>query len=133
MPVAMWPLYAANNAFELVRELGLAVEINIEYMKDFYGESPNVKAHEQERGIKEMMEKDSDVRKRLKDMVRSKKALMVDCSSYISFGRFVDQISPLICQRLLIILKENFENSKSIRKLSRKICYLLFVLFTCHY
>lgn len=100
VPVAMWPLYAPNNAFEW----------------DFYGESPNVKAHEQELGIKEMMEKDSDVRKRLKDMVRSKKALMVDCSSYNSFGRFVDQISPLICQRLLIILKENFLKIQKVKE-----------------
>ncbi|TQE06680.1 hypothetical protein C1H46_007746 [Malus baccata] len=97
VPVAAWPVYAEQqlNAFELVRELGLAVEVNMEYRRDLYGEYPNVvKAHELERGIKELMEKDSDVRKRVKYMSeKSKKALMVGGSSYNSLGRFLDQIS----------------------------------------
>ncbi|XP_007215289.2 putative UDP-glucose flavonoid 3-O-glucosyltransferase 3 [Prunus persica] len=96
VPVATWPMYAEQqlNAFELVRELGLAVEIKMEYRRDFYGESPKVvKAEEIERGIREVMVQDSDLRKRVKEMSeKGKKALMDGGSSHSSLGHFLHQI-----------------------------------------
>ena len=48
VPVATWPMYAEQqmNAFEMVRELGLAVEIKIDYAKDFGVEEVLVTAEE---------------------------------------------------------------------------------------
>ncbi|XP_008229637.1 PREDICTED: putative UDP-glucose flavonoid 3-O-glucosyltransferase 3 [Prunus mume] len=96
VPVATWPMYAEQqlNAFELVRELGLAVEINMEYRRSFYGDSPKVvKAEEIERGIREVMVQDSDLRKRVKETSeKSKAALMDGGSSHSSLGHFLDQI-----------------------------------------
>ncbi|KAM5580180.1 putative UDP-glucose flavonoid 3-O-glucosyltransferase 3 [Rosa sericea] len=92
VPVATWPLYAEQqlNAFQLVKELELAVEIDMSYRS----ESPIlVSAKEIERGIREVMELDSDIRKRVKEMSeKSKKALMDGGSSYSSLGHFIDQI-----------------------------------------
>ncbi|KAM5548486.1 hypothetical protein ABKV19_000079 [Rosa sericea] len=92
VPVATWPMYAEQqlNAFEMVKELGLSVEIDIGYRKD---NEVIVKAAEIERGIKEVLERDSEVRKRVKDMSeKSKKAIMEGGSSYSSLERFIDQI-----------------------------------------
>ncbi|KAK9924228.1 hypothetical protein M0R45_032609 [Rubus argutus] len=92
VPVATWPLYAEQqlNAFELVKELGLAVEIDMSYRNS----SPVlVSAQKIERGIREVMELNSDIRKRVREMsVKSKKALMDGGSSYSSLGRFINQI-----------------------------------------
>ncbi|KAI6681272.1 hypothetical protein NL676_035153 [Syzygium grande] len=57
--VATWPLYAEQqfNAFELVVELGLAVEIKMDYRRDFRMESDFVvTAEEIEGGIRKLME-----------------------------------------------------------------------------
>ncbi|KAM5551014.1 putative UDP-glucose flavonoid 3-O-glucosyltransferase 3 [Rosa sericea] len=92
VPVATWPLYAEQqaNAFQLVTELGIAVEIDMSYRKD----GPVVVTAEKiESGIKELMELDSDIRKRVKQMSdNSKKALMDGGSSYAALGHFIDQI-----------------------------------------
>lgn len=91
VPVGAWPLYAEQplNAFELVKELGLAVDINI----DAKDNQLVVNAEEIERGIRHVMKHDSDIRERVKEMSQqSKKALMDGGSSYSSLGRFIDQI-----------------------------------------
>ncbi|KAL6144144.1 hypothetical protein ACLB2K_054839 [Fragaria x ananassa] len=92
VPVATWPLYAEQqvNAFQLVKELGIAVEIDMSYRE----EGPVVVTAEKiERGIKELMELDSDIRKRVRQVSdNSKKALMDGGSSYASLGHFIDQI-----------------------------------------
>ncbi|CAL9013336.1 unnamed protein product [Prunus brigantina] len=91
VPIATWPLYAEQqlNAFGLVKELGLGVEIKMDYKQD----SEVVSAEEIERGIKQVMEKDSDIRARVKEISeKSKKALTEGGSSYSSLGRFLDQI-----------------------------------------
>ncbi|KAK9924227.1 hypothetical protein M0R45_032608 [Rubus argutus] len=92
VPVATWPLYAEQqlNAFELVTELNLAVEIDMSYRKD----GPVVvSAQKIERGIKEVMDLDSGIRKKVKEISEnSKKALMEGGSSYSSLGHFIDQI-----------------------------------------
>ncbi|KAB2613367.1 UDP-glucose flavonoid 3-O-glucosyltransferase 3 [Pyrus ussuriensis x Pyrus communis] len=67
------------NAFQLVKELGLAVEIKMDYRKD---SDVVVSAEDIERGISQVMELDGD----------SKKALVDGGSSYSSLGRFINQI-----------------------------------------
>ncbi|PON98224.1 UDP-glucuronosyl/UDP-glucosyltransferase [Trema orientale] len=93
VPVATWPLFAEQqlNAFEMVRELELAVEIKIDYKWGFGTESVLVSAQEIEIGIRRVMEGDqSDIRKSVKEMSeKSRKAVMEGGSSYSSLGRFI--------------------------------------------
>ncbi|KAK3444615.1 hypothetical protein EUGRSUZ_A00945 [Eucalyptus grandis] len=95
--VATWPLYAEQqfNAFELVAELGLAVEIKMNYRRDFRMESDFiVTADEIEGGIKKLMEDASSERwKKVKDVSeKSRKALMEGGSSHLALGHLVEDI-----------------------------------------
>nr|UMK68136.1 UGT1 [Aesculus chinensis] len=98
VPIATWPIYAEQqlNAFEMVRELGLAVEIKMDYRKDFITESvvELVTAEEIERGIRRLMESDNnDIRKKVKEMSeKSRRALMDGGSSFSSLGRFIGDV-----------------------------------------
>ncbi|XVE72397.1 hypothetical protein DITRI_Ditri11bG0036200 [Diplodiscus trichospermus] len=97
VPIATWPLYAEQqlNAFELVKDLGLAVEIKMDYRKDNLGndEVEIVRAETIERGIRCLMEQDSDVRKRAKEMSeKSRKALMNGGSSHSALCRFINDV-----------------------------------------
>ncbi|TYJ27735.1 hypothetical protein E1A91_A07G209100v1 [Gossypium mustelinum] len=95
VPMATWPLYAEQqlNALQLVKELGLAVEIKMDYRIDGGGEVELVKAETIERGIRRLMEHDSDVRKRMKEMSdRSRKALKDGGSSHSTLCRFIDDV-----------------------------------------
>ncbi|CAL2248928.1 unnamed protein product [Prunus armeniaca] len=92
VPIATWPMYAEQqlNAFGLVKELGLGVEIKMDYKQN---SDVVVSAEEIERGIRQVMLKDSDIRARVKEISeKSKKALTDGGSSYSSLGRFLDQI-----------------------------------------
>ncbi|KAE8690110.1 putative UDP-glucose flavonoid 3-O-glucosyltransferase 3 [Hibiscus syriacus] len=94
VPMAAWPLYAEQrtNAFLLVEELGLAVEIKMDY-KNYGDEVEIVKADKIENGIRRLMEQDSDVRKRMKEMSdKSRKALTNSGSSHSTLYRFIDDI-----------------------------------------
>ncbi|XP_028791156.1 anthocyanidin 3-O-glucosyltransferase 2-like [Neltuma alba] len=97
VPIATWPLYAEQqpNAFQLARELKMAVEISLDYSMDpRKGSSSEViNGKRIEKGIKEVMGKESEVRKKVKEMSElSRKALMEGGSSYSHLGRFVDDI-----------------------------------------
>ncbi|PON38756.1 UDP-glucuronosyl/UDP-glucosyltransferase [Parasponia andersonii] len=103
VPIATWPLAAEQqvNAFKLVREFGLAVEIKLDYRKDFNNNASNwngpgpviVKAKEIERGIIRLMEHASDIRKRVKEMsTKSREALLEGGSSYSSLCRFTSDV-----------------------------------------
>lgn len=73
-PIATWPSYEEQqfNAFELAIELGLAVEIKMDYKNEII-----VSAEEIERGIKCLMESDSEQSKKMKEVSeKSRKALM---------------------------------------------------------
>ncbi|KAM7513824.1 hypothetical protein LguiA_003407 [Lonicera macranthoides] len=102
VPLATWPMYAEQqvNAFEMVVELKLGVEIKIDYRKEFFGEkntSEVVKAEEIEIGIRKVMESESEQRKKVKEMKdKCRMAMMEGGSSYNSLGRFIDNISQLI-------------------------------------
>ncbi|MBA0582699.1 hypothetical protein Gorai_024834, partial [Gossypium raimondii] len=97
VPIAAWPVYAEQqlNAFELVMELGLAVEIKMDYKRDGMdsGEIEIVSAKTIEKGIRSVMEEGSDVRKRVKEMSeKSRKALMNAGSSHSTLRGLVDDV-----------------------------------------
>ncbi|KAF4399855.1 putative UDP-glucose flavonoid 3-O-glucosyltransferase 3 [Cannabis sativa] len=105
VPIATWPLYAEQqiNAFKLVKEFRLAVEIRLDYKKSNYNRSDHVenqaeilivKAEEIELGIRRVMEADNDIRKRVKEISeKGKKALLEGGSSYTSLCRFITDVT----------------------------------------
>lgn len=94
VPVATWPLHLEQqmNAFQLVRELGLAVEISLSYLERSSGGTV-VAAVEVERGIREVMESGSEVRERVREMKeKSRMSVVEGGSSYASFKRLIEDI-----------------------------------------
>ncbi|KAM0001841.1 putative flavonol 3-O-glucosyltransferase [Helianthus debilis subsp. tardiflorus] len=97
VPVATWPMYAEQqiNAFEMVVELGLSVEIKLDYKKDSFipmGESVVVPAEEIESGIKRLMEDDL-VRAKVKKMSeKSRLTVLEGGSSYAYFGSLIQDL-----------------------------------------
>lgn len=95
VPIAAWPMYAEQqlNAFKLVKELGLAVEIKMDYRKDNVGPTVLVKAEEIERGIRCLMDEESEMRKKVKEMKdMCRKASAEGGSSYNSAGQFIEDL-----------------------------------------
>ncbi|EOA30491.1 hypothetical protein CARUB_v10013615mg [Capsella rubella] len=97
VPTAPWPLYAEQkfNAFEMVEELGLAVEIRKYWLGDLMGGTKMglVTAEEIERGIMSLVEHDSDVRKRVKEMSEiCHVALMDGGSSQTALQTFIRDV-----------------------------------------
>ncbi|KAK1430432.1 hypothetical protein QVD17_13151 [Tagetes erecta] len=97
VPMAAWPMYAEQqmNAFEMVVELGLAVEMKLDYKIDLFNPGSNtiiVTANEIERGIKRLME-DNAIREKVKEMSKLSRATTVEGgSSYASIGYLVQEI-----------------------------------------
>ncbi|KAK7299802.1 hypothetical protein RJT34_10630 [Clitoria ternatea] len=96
VPIAAWPLYAEQqtNAFELVCELKMAVEVALDYMDDFIS-APNflVTADRIEKGIRSVMEIDEETRKKVKEMSeKSRSTLSEGGCSYSYLGRLIDYI-----------------------------------------
>ncbi|GAU22201.1 hypothetical protein TSUD_252290 [Trifolium subterraneum] len=96
VPIATWPLYAEQqtNAFELVCELKMGVEIALDYRVEF-NSGPNylVTADKIEKGIRSVLDKDGEVRKKVKEMSeKSRKTLLEGGSSYTYLGRLIDYI-----------------------------------------
>ncbi|KAL0742951.1 hypothetical protein Bca4012_084464 [Brassica carinata] len=102
VPTAIWPLYAEQkfNAFEMVEELGLSVEIRKYWRGDLLlgsTEMEIVTAEEIERGIRVLMEQGSDLRKRVKEVSeKCHVALMVGGSSRIALQKFVRDVTDNI-------------------------------------
>ncbi|KAK4492836.1 hypothetical protein RD792_000161 [Penstemon davidsonii] len=99
VPVATFPLYAEQqlNAFELVKELGMAEKIRIDYKKDMRGEKPSeiVGSGEIEAAIRRLMAEEggSRVRNKVKEMKeRSRMALMEGGSSYNAQSVFIEDV-----------------------------------------
>ncbi|KAK9059033.1 hypothetical protein SSX86_021652 [Deinandra increscens subsp. villosa] len=94
VPVAAWPMYAEQqmNAFEIVVELGLAVEIKWDHIKDILNPELNMGvlgAKEIESGIKRVME-NTEIRKKVKEMSEKSRAAVVNSgSSYLAVGNFI--------------------------------------------
>ncbi|KAL3646213.1 hypothetical protein CASFOL_011393 [Castilleja foliolosa] len=97
VPVATFPLYAEQqiNAFELVKELGMAEEIRIDYHRDLKGEGETeiVRAEEIEAAIRRLMAEGSGVRGKVKEMQRkSRMALVEGGSSYDGQISFIEDV-----------------------------------------
>ena len=91
VPIVTWPLYAEQqiNAFEMVRDLGLAVEMKLDSRRG--GEV--VMAEEIMKAVKCVIEGDNEVRKRVKDMSeKSRRAMMHGGSSFASLGQLIEDM-----------------------------------------
>ncbi|KAJ6864083.1 hypothetical protein NC651_034805 [Populus alba x Populus x berolinensis] len=94
VPIAAWPLYAEQqlNAFQMIVELGLGVEIKMDYRREFIsnGNETVISAGEIERGVRCLMELCDEKREKLKEMSgKSRKALENGGSSFTWLGRFI--------------------------------------------
>ena len=97
VPMATWPLYAEQqlNAFALVKELGLAVDIRMDYRRDWRTKQANgvVTAEEVENGVKKLMSVDEEKREKVREMSDDgRKALQIGGSSHHWLGRFVASV-----------------------------------------
>ena len=91
IPIATWPIYAEQqiNAFQMVKELGLAIEIRLDYREG----SDLVLANEVERGINCLMDYDNEVRKKVKEISKkSRVAMMENGSSYVSLKALIQEL-----------------------------------------
>ncbi|KAL1812737.1 hypothetical protein ACET3Z_022802 [Daucus carota] len=102
VPIATWPMYAEQqvNAFQLVVDLGLAAEIKMDYRKDRVADMEStgvVSAEEIERGIRRVMDGESEMRKKMKEMKEAcRKATQLGGSSYTSLGKFIQDVTNSI-------------------------------------
>ncbi|XP_060187119.1 anthocyanidin 3-O-glucosyltransferase 2-like [Lycium barbarum] len=100
VPIGAWPQYAEQqmNAFELVKQLGLAVEIRMDYFKDFEGKHGPVEivtAKEIASGIRQLIAdgEENEIRKRAKEMKEKSSAAMKEGgSSYASLGLLIEDV-----------------------------------------
>ncbi|XVF71143.1 hypothetical protein PTKIN_Ptkin12aG0012400 [Pterospermum kingtungense] len=97
VPIATWPLTADQQliSFELVIELGLAVEIKMDYKIEVLGkdELEIVSAEKIKRGLSSLMEPNSEVRKKVKEISeKSRKALMDAGSSHTALCHFINHV-----------------------------------------
>ncbi|XP_022936724.1 anthocyanidin 3-O-glucosyltransferase 2-like [Cucurbita moschata] len=97
VPMATWPMHAEQqfNAFEMVKELELAVEITLEYRITFGEGKPRlVSAEEIKNGIRTLMgEESNEIRKKVKaKSEESRKSVKEGGSSFISLGKFIDNV-----------------------------------------
>ncbi|XP_057442282.1 UDP-glycosyltransferase 71K2-like [Lotus japonicus] len=91
VPTLTWPIYAEHQliAFMMVKEWGLAVELRLDYRRT----SALVMAEEIEQGLKNLMDKDSEVRKKVQEMKeKAKKAVLSGGSSFISVRQLIDDM-----------------------------------------
>ncbi|PWA51922.1 UDP-glycoslytransferase 3 [Artemisia annua] len=94
VPIATWPMYAEQqlDAFQLVKELGLAVEISLDY-NQLSKDQSLVSAADIEKGIREVMDTNSEVRSKVMEMkAKSRMALEEGGSSSACLRRLVDDL-----------------------------------------
>ncbi|KAF5959819.1 hypothetical protein HYC85_001028 [Camellia sinensis] len=100
VPLVMSPVYAAQqlNAFAMVRESGVAVEMRLDYHGGGFGVGGDgggdlVMAKEIERAVRCVMVSDSDARDKVKEIgEKSKKALVDGGSSFNKIGRLMEDM-----------------------------------------
>lgn len=93
VPIATWPLYAEQqmNAFEMVKELGLAVEIRLDYYRDG---GDLVRAEEVEKGVRCLMNGCDEIRVKVKEMSEKfRVALMENGSSYTQLVSLIEKLT----------------------------------------
>ncbi|XVF46713.1 hypothetical protein PTKIN_Ptkin03bG0050100 [Pterospermum kingtungense] len=92
VPIVTWPMYAEQqlNAFKMVKELGLADEMRLDYRR---GTSDVVMADEIEKTVGLVMDGGSEVRKKVKEMSEmARKAVEEGGSSFNSIGRLIEDM-----------------------------------------
>ncbi|XP_059633846.1 UDP-glycosyltransferase 43-like [Cornus florida] len=92
VPVATWPVFGEQKmiALELVRELGLAVEMRSPAYMDG---GDLVLAEEVERGVKGLMDGDGELRRKVKEInEKSRKVVMENGSSFVRMGELVEEL-----------------------------------------
>lgn len=92
VPIATWPIYNEQqlNAHQFVKELGLAVEISLDYNQLNKNQSLML-AEEIEKGIGQVMDSKSEVRAKVVEMkAKSRMALEEGGSSFASLRHLVD-------------------------------------------
>ncbi|CAN6981425.1 hypothetical protein IGI04_038931 [Brassica rapa subsp. trilocularis] len=92
VPVATWPMYAEQqlNAFTLVKELGLAVDLRMDYVS---GRGGLVTCDEIVRAIRSLMDDGEGRRVKVKEMSdAARKAVMDGGSSSVATARFIDEL-----------------------------------------
>lgn len=90
--IATWPVYAEQqmNAFQMVRELGLAVEIRLDYTKG----GDLVRAEEVENGVRMLMNGCDEIRKKMKEMSeKCRVAFMENGSSYNNLMSLIQELT----------------------------------------
>ncbi|KAL0307444.1 UNVERIFIED_CONTAM: UDP-glycosyltransferase 71E1 [Sesamum angustifolium] len=94
--VPVWPMSAEQqmNAFLLVKDLRVAVEIKMDYQRNLMGGSNMiVKAEEIENGIRRLMQPRSEIRVNVEAMkFKSRMALVENGSSLDFVGRFIQNV-----------------------------------------
>lgn len=94
VPIATWPLHSEQqvNAFQLVKEVGVAVEITLDYCER-NKDQPMVTAEAIEKGIRELMEANMEVREKAKEMKQKSRASITEGgSSYLSLGKLINEL-----------------------------------------
>ncbi|KAJ9172484.1 hypothetical protein P3X46_015714 [Hevea brasiliensis] len=95
VPIVTLPIYAEQqlNAFTMVKELGLAVELKLDYRAN----GDLAKAEEVERAVKCVMESDNEVRKKVKDVAgMARKAGMEGGSSSTSILELIKDFKKFV-------------------------------------
>ncbi|ESQ36173.1 hypothetical protein EUTSA_v10009289mg [Eutrema salsugineum] len=92
VPIATWPMYAEQqlNAFTLVKELGLAVELRLDYVS---ANGEIVEAEEIAGAIRALMDGEDTPRKRVKEMAEAARMALIERgSSFVAAKRFADEL-----------------------------------------
>ncbi|RAL41926.1 hypothetical protein DM860_009108 [Cuscuta australis] len=98
VPIVTWPIYAEQqpNAFQVAKELGLAVELTLDYRRSEAAERL-IMADDIEKAIRSVMDAENPVKKRAKEIGEiGRKALMDGGSSSISLDRLIKDITSNI-------------------------------------
>ena len=114
IPMATWPMHAEQqlNALRLVKELGLAVELRVDYRQQ---RGDVVMAREIEGAVRGVMEADSMVRKKVKEMGETSRRASMTSSSIIptpltskaSGGNYIMRAGLLLLTSLILKKKKN--------------------------
>ncbi|CAN1249928.1 Anthocyanidin 3-O-glucosyltransferase 6 (Fragment) [Linum perenne] len=91
VPIATWPIDGEQqlNAFEVVKEWGLGVDIKMEYSKEFGMDEDE----EIEEGIKGLMEEGSEIKENVKKLSeKCRQALEEGGSAEVALNRFITDV-----------------------------------------
>ncbi|BAT81549.1 hypothetical protein LR48_Vigan10g275800 [Vigna angularis] len=106
VPILTWPIYAEQqlNAFRMVREFRLAVELRLDYRRG----SDLVMAEEIENGLKQLMDRDNMVHKKVKEMQEvARKVVLSGGSSFSSVEKLID----VMTLNFMVGLPSHFDES----------------------